>query len=220
MYIIIEFFLADTACRVASLAAKDHFLFAAAKGIILYLNCETMEVVRTVSAYQKAVRSLLMINYSGTQSKPFDRLVSRTDSLKSNISRYSAKSRRNSSCDDILRPSYSSLSSLNRLQSSRDSFDAGDDGTSNSVLVSFGVGYNGVVRDSPNHPDSFVLPSEGTRNLTQSALPDKSVGYLLLWSTETDKRAECNECEFNIHDIDEIDENEELSLPDDVVTSY
>ncbi len=200
------FSLSDAAARAGSLAAKDHFLYAAVRGVILCLNCETMEVVHTFDMYYKAVRSLLVINYSSMQSKPFDRLLSRIDSknsMKSSTSSYNSLSSlgRGSSSNDSL--------SHSRSLHSNDSF-SNEDGSTNSVLVSFGVGYKGVVGDCLEHPENFILPSEGHRTNQQPARMQRALGCLLLWSTEV-----CNK-----KTVQSFPELEEEALPDDVVSSY
>ena len=79
-----------------------------------------------------------------------------------------------------------------------------EDVASNSVLISFGGGYKGVVKGE-EFPENFILPSEGNKTCNRSSLPDKAIGHLLLWSTETGFKAECTEeCNF--------DEAEELTL--------
>ena len=92
-----------------------------------------------------------------------------------------------------------------------DSFDR-DGNTSNSILVSFGVGFNGIVKDCHTHPEDFLLPSEGSRKVYQPACPDRTTGRLLLWSTETCVRREPIKGEY---DIPELDEEEVMVLPDD-----
>jgi hypothetical protein len=210
------FLTAGAACRVASLTAKNHFLYAAVKGVILCLNCETMEVVKTFNAYRKAIRSLLLINYSGTQSKPFDRLVSRMSESTSSCSIHSPSQKTWN--NDSRKSSQSSITSFQHFSRVSDSLDREDD-SNNSVLISFGVGYYGVVKDCINHPEDFILPSEGARNHSQPACPDKSTGRLLLWSTETFARKEPSKCECTCN-IPELDEEDEMELPDHLVSGY
>lgn len=175
------------------MTAKDHFLFAAVKGIILCLNCETMETVHIFDAYYKAVRSLLIINYSGAQSKPFSRMLSMDKSFKPESLSYGPQSYRQSSSDSL----------------------SPEDYCKNSILVSFGVGFKGVMRDCADHPENLILPSEGSRTSFQPALPDRDVGYLLLWSTEVATKKE--QPDKHATELPEMEEKEELSLPDDIV---
>lgn len=209
-------------CRVASLAAKDHFLYASVKGIILCLNCETMSVVHIFDAYFKAVRSLQMIHYSGMQSKSFSRILSHDTSKSSLHSSVTSPLLQYSSSNESIKSMGSAF-----FQSPRgsESF-TGEDGPSNSILISFGVGYKGTVRDCFDHPDSFLLPSEGSRMNHQPVLPDIDMNTLLLWSTEVtgmcrrDGEGEGEgKCGFDIPELDEKAEEElEMALPDDIVT--
>ena len=204
--------VADTTARAGTLAAKDHFLYTAVRGVIVCMNCESMEVVRVFDAYHKAVRSLLILNYSNGQSKPFDRILSRNESDNSSklslssTSSVQSWSGKGSSSDSLRSQGTSHPRILHN-----DSFTS-EDGSTNSILVSFGVGYKGVVRDCYAHPESFILPSEGNRVNHQLARLNKSLGCLLLWSTEV-----CNKNKINSN-LQNLSEEEEL--PDDIVTSY
>ena len=190
--------------------AKDHFLYAAVKGTIICLNCATMETVKTFHPYQRTTRSLLVINYSGTQSRFFDRIVSRTELF--------SLSERSPSLESSPSPGADSLKSFSSFRKSNCSLNL-DDEPSNSIMVSFGVGFHGVVRDNTNHPEQFLLPSEGNRNNLQTVRHKQNVWYLLLWSTETyEKTPELDNPAKDT--IPEADEDEESILPDDVVTAY
>lgn len=110
----------------------------------------------------------------------------------------------------------SSITSGHRFSRALDSFDREDDSGS-SVLVSFGVGYTGVLKDCFDHPENFILPSEGSRNHYQSARPDRSVGRLLLWSTETCVQKDSRKYGC---DLAGVTEEEEILLPDHLITGY
>ena len=215
---------ADGVGRVSSLTAKDHFLYAAVKGCILCLNCETMEPARVFDAYWSKVRSLIVINYSETHSRHFQRFLSHSgDTLASSYSLGSPNQRSEGFRTFGSSSSVSSLRSTPRSQSSLDA--AAGDEMRHSVLISFGVGYKGVVGDHSEHPESFILPSDGSRNNYQPAKPDRSTGCLLLWSTEEASKSrkdpdQCLSAGIPEVGIPEADETEELSMPDDVATAY
>ena len=85
-----------------------------------------------------------------------------------------------------------------------------------SVLISFGIGYRGVVGESENCPQVFTLPSDGKKLHTKPAKPSAKDGHLLLWSTEHCSRYTYSSCSkfnlttagsFQVDDvIDECDE--------------
>ena len=153
-------------------------------GALLALNCSTMELYFVFHAYVGAVRSLLLVSPE-QQTRAFTRLFSRKDSVLSSINSGSASSnelslqkgnvmtRRRSSLDSLMsQTSRRSIQSFSSVPSDR------------SVLLSFGVGYRGVVGDSENCPQNFTLPSDGKKVLTKPARPSVKDGHLLLWSTE------------------------------------
>lgn len=168
-----------------------------------------------LDAYYKTIRSLLIVNCSGMQSKPFDRLMSRVDSDRDGFTRSTLSSTSSASSNDS--PRSSRRPSLTLAQSLRSSDSLlGEDQSTNSVLFSFGVGFKGVVGDYYEHPENFTLPSEGNRTGYQSACPDRAIGYLLLWSTEASSKKE-NAEEYGT-DLPEVNEDEELPLADDLIT--
>lgn len=211
----------DGVGRVSSLTSKDHFLYAAVKGCILCLNCETMEPTRIFNAYWNKVRSLIVINYSETHSRHFQRFVSHSGDnlvMSSSLGSPNQNQKPNSSTESLRNlSSSSSTSSFRQTSRGLSSLDA-DDGARHSVLVSFGVGYKGVVGDHSEHPENFILPSDGSRNSYQPAIPDRTSGCLLLWSTEASERKESDQCLSA--GIPEVDETKELSMPDEVATAY
>ena len=200
---------------MTSMEAKDHFLYAAVKGTIICLNCATMEIVKTFHPYHRTTRSLLVINYSASQSRFFDKLVSRTE-LPSIAGRSHSLEPTPSPSPS---PSTDSLKSFSSFRKTSNSSLNLDDEPCNSIMASFGVGFQGVVKDHTNHPEHFILPSEGNRNNFQVARPKQDAWYLLLWSTETyDKKPELENPAKDT--IPEVDEDEEGVLPDDMVSAY
>ena len=153
-------------------------------GALLALNCSTMELYFVFHAYVGAVRSLLLVSPE-QQTRAFTRLFSRKDSILSSINVGSASNNELSfQQDNVITRRRSSLDSL-MSQTSRRSTRSFDSVLSDrSVLLSFGVGYRGVVGDSENCPQNFTLPSDGKKVLTKPARPSVRDGHLLLWSTE------------------------------------
>lgn len=155
-------------------------------GALLALNCSSMELYFVFHAYVGAVRSLLLISPE-QQTRAFTRLFSRKDLALSSINMRGSTSGDDLSSlqqDSVLnrrRPSLDSLLS----QSSRRSMRSYESVPSDRlVLLSFGVGYRGVVGDSENCPQIFTLPSDGKKVLSKPARPSVKDGHLLLWSTE------------------------------------
>ena len=192
------------------MSAKEHFLYAAiGGGAILCLNCRTMEVVHILDAYFKPARSLLMVNFTRTQSKPFDRLFSQSDMTRE---RSTSSQEHTLPFDSCRRVSLASTKST----FSTDSFSS-EECPSNSLLISFGGGYKGVIGSTPDPPEDFILPNEGNKTNTIPAIPDESIGYLLLWSTEVGGR-DLDSSRALDSDVPKFDENEELAYDDDIVT--
>lgn len=154
-------------------------------GALLALNCSTMELYFVFHAYVGAVRSLLLVSPE-QQTRAFTRLFSRKDSVFSSVSVMGGSSSDELSLqqDNVMNRRRSSLDSL-MSQTSRRSMRSFDSVPSDrSVLLSFGVGYRGVVGESENCPQNFTLPSDGKKVLTKPARPSVRDGHLLLWSTE------------------------------------
>lgn len=158
-------------------------------GALLALNCSSMELYFVFHAYVGAVRSLLLVSPE-QQTRAFTRLFSRKDSVLSSISMGGSasgddlSSLRQQDSASVLSRRRSSLDSL-MSQSSRRSMRSFESVPSDrSVLLSFGVGYRGVVGDSENSPQIFTLPSDGKKVLSKPARPSVKDGHLLLWSTE------------------------------------
>ena len=157
-------------------------------GALLALNCSSMELYFVFHAYVGAIRSLLLVSPE-QQTRAFTRLFSRKDSILSSINIGGG----NASSDD-LSLQQDSVVMTNRRRSSLDSLTSQTSRRSmqsfssvlsdRSVLLSFGVGYRGVVGDSENCPQNFTLPSDGKKVLTKPARPSVRDGHLLLWSTE------------------------------------
>ena len=155
-------------------------------GALLALNCSSIELYFVFHAYVGAVRSLLLVSPE-QQTRAFTRLFSRKDSALSSINMRGSTSGDDLSSlqqDSVLNPRRPSLDSL-LSQSSRRSMRSYESVPSDrSVLLSFGVGYRGVVGDSENCPQIFTLPSDGKKVLSKPARPSVKDGHLLLWSTE------------------------------------
>ena len=154
-------------------------------GALLALNCSSMELYFVFHAYVGAIRSLLIVSPE-QQTRAFTRLFSRKDFALSSVSISGSSSSDDLSNqrDSIVTRRRSSLDSLMSQTSQRSmrSFDSVS--SDRSVLLSFGVGYRGVVGDSENCPQIFTLPSDGKKVLTKPAKPCARDGHLLLWSTE------------------------------------
>jgi len=151
-------------------------------GAILVLDSSTMEVSHILYAYNNPVRCLLSVS-PGTQVKPFMRMFSRKESAGSvTQTQLSSSSEDSSVASPLIQINHrNSTTSIDEtLPQDR------------SLLLSFGMGYRGIVGHSPNHPNVFILPSESTvtcsglpTSVSRVAKPSATVGHLLLWSAET-----------------------------------
>ena len=176
--------------RVTSMIVTGELLYVGTGGgALLALNCSSMELYFVFHAYVGAVRSLLLVSPE-QQTRAFTRLFSRKDSVLSSINMGGSasgddlSSLRQQDSASVLSRRRSSLDSL-MSQSSRRSMRSFESVSSDrSVLLSFGVGYRGVVGDSENSPQIFTLPSDGKKVLSKPARPSVKDGHLLLWSTE------------------------------------
>ena len=168
--------------RVTSLLADTAVMYVGTEGgAILVLDSSSMEVSHILHAYNNPVRCLLSVS-PGTQVKPFMRMFSRKESGGS----ITPTALRRSSGD-----SSSSLISKLHHKTSTASIDEAIT-QDRSLLLSFGMGYRGIVGQSPNHPQVFILPSESAvtssgmlTSVGRVAKPSAAVGHLLLWSAET-----------------------------------
>jgi serine/threonine protein kinase len=161
--------------QVTSLVAGDDgVLYVGNKvGKILLVKTDTLEVISRLDAYEGSVRSLKMV----PMSEAFSRMISSFESTYSLRGQMSTTPS-SSSIDSVFSPS--PLSSTLATPTSSEQ---------HSVLLSFGVGYKGVVAGATNHPDGFLLPHGLTQCpccthfLTQPR-PVPSSTHLLLWSRE------------------------------------
>ena len=166
--------------------AGDLLYVGTGGGVLLALNCSSMDLQFVFHAYVGPVRSLLLV-LPEQQTRAFVRLFSRKDSVLSSINSISSnddfttqvafdqpQARRRSSLDSLM-----SQTSRKSLRSYSESLVS-----ERSVLISCGVGYRGVVGNSENCPPAFTLPSDGKKILTKPAKPSATDGHLLLWSTE------------------------------------
>ena len=163
--------------QVTSLVAGDDGVLYVGNrvGGILLVKTDTLEVVSELNAYEGSVRSLQMM----PMSEAFSRMISSFDSTSSIRTPLSA-TQSSSSLDSVFSPP-SLPSTPASLSPTADK---------HSVLLSFGVGYKGVVAGATNHPDGYLLPQGLTQCpccthfLTQPR-PAPLTTHLLLWSRET-----------------------------------
>ena len=187
--------------RVTSLLADPAVIYVGTGGgAILVLDSLTMEMTHVLYAYSNPVRCLLSVN-PVTQMRSLMRMFSRKESGGSGTS----LSMRRGSADDAT----SSLTSKFNHKSSVPSIDETLP-QDRKILLSFGMGYRGIVGSSPNHPHTFILPSDSTAsgscNASSSprvAKPSANVVHLLLWSAETSPGAQ-----KSVPGFDEIEEEQ------------
>jgi serine/threonine protein kinase len=173
--------------RVTSLVAGDDDLLYVGNGagIILLVRTDTLQVMSHLEAYSTAVRCLQTL----PMSEAFSRMISSFESTSS-IRHCS------SSITMSTTPSTSSFDSVMTspppVPSTPVSPATHDD---RSVLLTFGMGYKGVVSGATNHPDNLLLPYGlvpcpcCTHFLTQPR-PLPSTWYLLLWSRKPSRGVE------------------------------
>jgi len=194
--------------RVTALVANDQFLYAATRrGVIICFDCATMHPTALLEAFYKPCRSLLLISTQGRHSRPFQRLFSRGVSGMRLLS--------SSSDSNSLYESFRSVhsSQYRRISGGSTPSFMSDEDNHSSLLVSFGIEYRGVIEESTNYPEKFMLPSENAKTPTQESIPDPTAGFLLLWSKESEKR------DIEYHDSDLLKMDEE-SLHDNLVQGY
>ena len=167
--------------RITSLATGNNTLYVGTGGgTILVVNPVDMTAVTRLEAYTTAVRCLSAIK----MIKPFARMVSMdTTAIRSGSG--SSVSTLNSTMSSS---SYSSLDSVLASTSPHEPDTTTDD---RSILMSFGVGYRGVVGSHKNYPESFILPHNHSSHACSccthffiKAQPSPMTCYLLLWSIE------------------------------------
>ena len=156
-------------CRITTMAASYNVLYiGTGGGFLLTLNCSTMELYSSVHAYSGPVRSLLLISPPEQEGQVFSRLPSETGD-EAGEPASPAQLEESITVTNSLRLDLKPMEPLPSEQ---------------SVLISFGRGYRGVVGDSENCPQDFILPSAGKKVNTFPSKPNQSEGHLLLWSTE------------------------------------
>lgn len=185
--------------RIASLEAKENVIYAGLEnGIILCIQCTEMCVTHTFGAYNKTVRSLIMLRPPNQSSKkPTEHhhpqhnskqartyhLVNQRKPPPNKLKLYnvSPQNRRKLVHSNSLYKQSFDLSPISfKVNSSYKT-------TENLLLISIGRGYEGIVGSHTNHPQEFILPSATVSELqskTQTAKPDPDNSYLLIWSTE------------------------------------
>ena len=187
--------------RIAALEAKENVIYAGLEsGIILCIQCTEMCVTHTFGAYNKTVRSLMMLR-PPTQSskKPVERHHPQHNSKQART--YHLANQRKPPPDKL--QLYNGSSPKNRrkllIHSNsliKQSFDLSPIScqvsssyktSENLLLISIGRGYEGIVGSHTNHPQEFILPSATVteqQSNTQTAKPNPDDSYLLIWSTE------------------------------------
>lgn len=168
-------YTAARSSRVTSLLSGGDLLYVGTGGgAILVLESITMELYQLLHAYTEPVRSLLLV-LPNKQSPPlFQRLFSRKGSART-------ASTTSSGSDSPINTSRHPSESVSSSMSISSEFSNHE----RAVLISFGVGYRGVIGEADNYPPTFMLPSEGTKNNTKFAKIPSSCGHLLLWSSKT-----------------------------------
>ncbi len=179
--------------RTTSMTASGDLLYiGTGGGVLLVLNCSTMEPLFVTHAYTGPIRSLLLVA-PGQHSKMFSRLLSQnkpqimpnqaSQTSDGKLSPVSASAPQLK--DPVLteRPERPALH-LDLQLKAMEPLPA-----EQSVLVSFGLGYRGVVGDTENCPQEFILPSNiSSYNrvkkapTTKPAKPNVDDVHILLWS--------------------------------------
>ena len=184
--------------RITTMTASDDLLYVGTGGgVLLALSCSTMEPLFVSHAYTGPIRSLLLVT-PGQQSRMISRLLSHN---KAQSKTQQPPSTSQSSGKKMLSPITSPISPQKSpgLLASRPALHLNLKAmeplpAEQSVLISFGLGYRGVVGDSENCPQEFILPSNnissggggGNRtkkaNSTKPAKPSVDDVHILLWS--------------------------------------
>ena len=159
--------------RVTSLASGDELLYVGnGAGIILIVDADTLGVISQLRAHDTPVRCLFSLH----TSEAFSRMFSSVDSA--------SLTRRTSSTSTI-----SASTSFSSIDSATTSVPESPPAVADnrSVLMSFGVGYRGIMGSDTNHAGHLILPS----NLTSCPCcthffvkTQPSTGYMLFWSRE------------------------------------
>ena len=181
-------------CQITSMIGNGDILYVGTKGgVLLALDClaiskkQPSPQVYAFHAYTGAVCSLIIASPSKlptamTKKLSHSNISSRKKFSNDDSSHQSASQkqalrfRKRSSTDSNVSHAMQSAQADYRSLSSLDS--------ERSMLISFGIGYSGVVGNSVNSPKMFILPSDRKRILTQPAKPNPNDVYLLLWSIE------------------------------------
>lgn len=169
-------------------ASSDFLYVGTGGGVLLALNCSSMEPLFVTHAYTGPIRSLLLVT-PGQHSKVITRLLSQNKPQTKPNEASQANDRKllspvsalASPCKDHVvteRPAlHLNLKAMEPLPAEQ------------SVLISFGLGYRGVVGDSENCPQEFILPSNANSYnrakkaaTTRPAKPNMDDVHILLWS--------------------------------------
>lgn len=188
-------------------ASGDLLYVGTGGGVLLALSCSTMEPLFVAHAYTGPIRSLLLVT-PGQHSGMISRLLSQNkpQSVKSQEAGTNQQTTGSNIVSGKLSPITSPVSPSKGLgpvlagtRPTRDramhlNLKAMEPlPAEQSVLISFGLGYRGVVGDSENCPPEFLLPSnvssssccnrakKGTA-ATKPAKPSADDIHILLWS--------------------------------------
>lgn len=149
------------------MTVNDDILYIGTEGgALLSVSCLTWEVQFIFHVYSGPVRCLIIAT-SDLHPRVFTELFSWEEPVTT--------SEETASINPINLAKMKSLS-LPKFTESLSS--------QHSVLISLGMEYTGVVRDSKNCPTKFSLPGKGNKENKQDTKPAPTDGYLLLWKLE------------------------------------
>lgn len=174
-------------------ASGDLLYVGTGGGVLLALSCSTMEPLFVSHAYTGPIRSLLLVA-PGQHSKMFTRLLSQnkpqSKPQKASASQTSSDGKLSPILSPVSPPHKAPVlaerSALHLNLKTMEPLPA-----EQSVLISLGLGYRGVVGDSENCPQEFILPSNVSSSCsrvkkatatTKPAKPNADDVHILLWS--------------------------------------
>ena len=170
-------------------ASGDLLYVGTGGGALLALSCSTMEPLFLTHAYTGPVRSLLLVA-PGQHSRMITRLLSQN---KPQSKPQQASQTSNGKLSPITSPVLPCKDPvLTERPALRLNLKAMEPlPAEQSVLISFGLGYRGVVGDWENCPQEFILPSnvsscnrvkKATTTRTKPSKPNADDVHILLWS--------------------------------------
>ena len=166
-----------TACKgqVTAMTTTGDFLYVGTSGgVLLALNSSRMEPQFVFHAYVGTVHNLLLVSPKQLPRHMWTKVISRSNVVISSIS--------NVNSDDATQSANQQQPLRNRSNTDCMINQTSLRSLEHSVLVSFGIGYRGVVGDSENCPQVFTLPSDGKKK--KPSKPSAEDSHLLLWSVE------------------------------------